>query len=100
MGTDQVSLYDEPAARGFDLQSSGAYRIEDAYSRRSRAHEEPKYLDIHFFSHSARPSSPDQKLNRMPPLIEKLSISEPLLTLPTTKPETRPSCALAVTPSE
>lgn len=31
VGIEQIGLYDEGQVRGFDLQSSGAYRIEDAY---------------------------------------------------------------------
>ena len=61
----------------------------------------PKALRAGLGAHISRSArAPDQKLSRMPPLIEKLSISEPLLTLPTTKPETRPSRALAVRPRE
>jgi hypothetical protein len=32
VGTEQSGLYSESQVRGFDLNDSGAYRIDDAYS--------------------------------------------------------------------
>ena len=35
VGIEQIGLYSEGQVRGFDLNASGAYRIEDAYFSRS-----------------------------------------------------------------
>ena len=37
MGTEQSGLYTETQVRGFDLNDSGAYRIDDAYFSRAAA---------------------------------------------------------------
>jgi iron complex outermembrane receptor protein len=37
VGTEQAGLYSETQVRGFDLNDSGAYRIDDAYFSRAAA---------------------------------------------------------------
>jgi iron complex outermembrane recepter protein len=37
VGTEQSDLYSESQVRGFDLNDSGAYRIDDAYFSRAAA---------------------------------------------------------------
>src|SRR6186713_381245 len=37
VGTEQSGLYSESQVRGFDLNDSGAYRIDDAYFNRAAA---------------------------------------------------------------
>ncbi|HVI33982.1 TonB-dependent siderophore receptor [Phenylobacterium sp.] len=41
VGVEQLGLYSEGQVRGFDLQSSGAYRIEDAYFARAAPLNDP-----------------------------------------------------------
>ncbi|HEU5134091.1 MAG TPA: hypothetical protein VFU13_03005 [Steroidobacteraceae bacterium] len=41
VGTEQSGLYSETQVRGFDLNESGAYRIEDAYFSRAAALNDP-----------------------------------------------------------
>src|SRR5215510_4076620 len=41
VGTEQAGLYSETQVRGFDLNESGAYRIDDAYFSRSAALNDP-----------------------------------------------------------
>ena len=41
VGTEQAGLYSETQVRGFDLNDSGAYRIDDAYFSRAAALNDP-----------------------------------------------------------
>lgn len=41
VGTEQAGLYSETQVRGFDLNDSGAYRIDDAYFSRAAAMNDP-----------------------------------------------------------
>lgn len=41
VGTEQSGLYSETQVRGFDLNDSGAYRIDDAYFNRAAAMNDP-----------------------------------------------------------
>src|SRR6185503_17203778 len=41
VGTEQAGLYSETKVRGFDLNDSGAYRIDDAYFSRAAAMNDP-----------------------------------------------------------
>src|SRR5688500_1101132 len=41
VGTEQSGLYSETQVRGFDLNDSGAYRIDDAYFSRAAAMNDP-----------------------------------------------------------
>lgn len=41
VGTEQSGLYSETQVRGFDLNDSGAYRIDDAYFNRAAALNDP-----------------------------------------------------------
>jgi iron complex outermembrane receptor protein len=41
VGTEQAGLYTETQVRGFDLNESGAYRIDDAYFSRAAAMNDP-----------------------------------------------------------
>ena len=41
VGTEQSGLYSETQVRGFDLNNSGAYRIDDAYFSRAAAMNDP-----------------------------------------------------------
>src|SRR5262245_40157697 len=41
VGTEQAGLYTESQVRGFDLNESGAYRIDDAYFSRAAALNDP-----------------------------------------------------------
>ena len=41
VGTEQSGLYSETQVRGFDLNESGAYRIDDAYFSRTAALNDP-----------------------------------------------------------
>ena len=41
VGTEQSGLYSETQVRGFDLNESGAYRIDDAYFSRAAALNDP-----------------------------------------------------------
>lgn len=41
VGTEQAGLYTETQVRGFDLNDSGAYRIDDAYFSRAAALNDP-----------------------------------------------------------
>ena len=41
VGTEQSGLYSETQVRGFDLNDSGAYRIDDAYFSRAAALNDP-----------------------------------------------------------
>ncbi|MET0498115.1 MAG: hypothetical protein ABW106_07585 [Steroidobacteraceae bacterium] len=41
VGTEQSGLYSETQVRGFDLNESGAYRIDDAYFSRAAAMNDP-----------------------------------------------------------
>src|SRR4030095_9804593 len=41
VGTEQSGLYSETQVRGFDLNDSGAYRIDDAYCSRAAALNDP-----------------------------------------------------------
>ena len=41
VGTEQSGLYNESQVRGFDLNDSGAYRIDDAYFSRAASAERP-----------------------------------------------------------
>jgi iron complex outermembrane recepter protein len=41
VGTEQSGLYSESQVRGFDLNDSGAYRIDDAYFSRAAALNDP-----------------------------------------------------------
>jgi iron complex outermembrane recepter protein len=41
VGTEQSGLYSETQVRGFDLNESGAYRIDDAYFNRAAALNDP-----------------------------------------------------------
>jgi iron complex outermembrane receptor protein len=41
VGTEQSGLYSESQVRGFDLNDSGAYRIDDAYFSRAAAMNDP-----------------------------------------------------------
>src|SRR5262245_16283706 len=41
VGTEQAGLYSETQVRGFDLNESGAYRIDDAYFSRAAALNDP-----------------------------------------------------------
>ena len=41
VGTEQSGLYSETQVRGFDLNDSGAYRIDDAYFSRAAAMSDP-----------------------------------------------------------
>mgnify|MGYP003576140816 CR=1 FL=1 len=41
VGTEQSGLYTETQVRGFDLNDSGAYRIDDAYFSRAAALNDP-----------------------------------------------------------
>src|SRR5262245_31088825 len=41
VGTEQSGLYSETQVRGFDLNQSGAYRIDDAYFSRTAALNDP-----------------------------------------------------------
>ena len=41
VGTEQSGLYSETQVRGFDLNQSGAYRIDDAYFSRTAAMNDP-----------------------------------------------------------
>ena len=41
VGTEQAGLYTESQVRGFDLNDSGAYRIDDAYFSRAAALNDP-----------------------------------------------------------
>lgn len=41
VGTEQAGLYSETQVRGFDLNESGAYRIDDAYFSRAAAMNDP-----------------------------------------------------------
>src|SRR4030095_1349006 len=41
VGTEQSGLYTETQVRGFDLNDSGAYRIDDAYFSRAAAMNDP-----------------------------------------------------------
>src|SRR5688572_25466634 len=41
VGVEQVGLYTESQVRGFDLNASGAYRIEDAYFSRAAPINDP-----------------------------------------------------------
>ena len=41
VGTEQSGLYSESQVRGFDLNDSGAYRIDDAYFNRAAALNDP-----------------------------------------------------------
>jgi len=41
VGTEQLGLYSETQVRGFDLNDSGAYRIDDAYFSRAAALNDP-----------------------------------------------------------
>src|SRR4026208_433629 len=41
VGTEQSGLYSETQVRGFDLNDSGAYRIDDAYFSRTAALNDP-----------------------------------------------------------
>src|SRR5688500_7896098 len=41
VGTEQSGLYSETQVRGFDLNDSGAYRIDDAYFSRAAAVNDP-----------------------------------------------------------
>src|SRR5687768_4127703 len=41
VGTEQSGLYTESQVRGFDLNDSGAYRIDDAYFSRAAALNDP-----------------------------------------------------------
>jgi iron complex outermembrane recepter protein len=41
VGTEQAGLYSESQVRGFDLNDSGAYRIDDAYFSRAAALNDP-----------------------------------------------------------
>src|ERR1044071_5386687 len=41
VGTEQSGLYTETQVRGFDLNESGAYRIDDAYFSRAAALNDP-----------------------------------------------------------
>ena len=40
-GIEQVGLYNEGQVRGFDLNNSGAYRIEDSYFARAAGLNDP-----------------------------------------------------------
>ena len=41
VGTEQSGLYNEGEVRGFDLNDSGAYRIDDAYFSRASPLNDP-----------------------------------------------------------
>jgi iron complex outermembrane receptor protein len=46
VGTEQSGLYSETQVRGFDLNDSGAYRIDDAYFSRAAAMNDPVLASV------------------------------------------------------
>jgi iron complex outermembrane receptor protein len=46
VGTEQSGLHTESQVRGFDLNDSGAYRIDDAYFSRAAAMNDPVLADV------------------------------------------------------